>query len=523
MALLSRYFTQKAVSPVTSNNNYAGLDRFRMAAAVLVIAIHTGPLTSYNGYAFKLPRHDSMYVFLIPAVYYLFHMLLWQKGRTGFDLRALSTWIYILHPVAIILIRGIGKLTGLTYIMVTDSLIYFIAVTLLSIVLAGVTVRVVRFRKKSPKKHRAWAEIHLNHLEHNGLELKKVLPSDCQLMAVVKADAYGHGSIHVAKHLAKSGVKHFAVAEISEGIALRKQGINGEILIFGYTAPDRFCDLARYRLTQTVFSADYGNMLNEYGRKLKIHIKIDTGMHRLGENDANIEEILAMYRYPKLQVTGTYSHMAAADSHKQDDIEFTYLQLERFNRVVDQLKAEGVKPGTLHMQSSYGILNYPEIHLGLARPGIALYGLLCDENDKVKVQVNLRPALSLKARVSQVKYIQSGTSIGYGRNFIAAQDMKIATVSIGYADGFPRVLAEKGGCVLIRGQKAQITGNICMDQLMVDVTHIDGVQQGDIVTLIGQDGEQRITAGQIARQSGTITNEILSRIGNRVERVYLTE
>lgn len=372
-----------------------------------------------------------------------------------------------------------------------------------------------------PNKHRAWAEVNLNHLKHNLLELKSVLPQECNIMAVVKADAYGHGCIRIARHLSKAGVKHFAVAEISEGVALRKQGIKGEILVLGYTAPSRFGDLTRYNLAQTVISADYSKLLNEYGRKIKAHIKIDTGMRRLGENYDNMEQILGMYRNTNLQVTGTYSHLSVPDSHQEDDIAYTLAQINRFYEVIEQVKFEGINPGTIHIQSSYGILNYPDIHCGMARPGIALYGMLCNEDDQINTSVSLRPVLSLKAKVTQVKSVRAENPVGYGRNFVTTQDSKIATVSIGFADGISRSLFEKGGYVLIRGQKARIAGNICMDQMMIDVTYIDGVQEGDTVTLIGQDGTEMITAGQVAKQCDTITNEILSRIGNRVERVYI--
>ncbi|WP_019120933.1 serine racemase VanT catalytic subunit [Brevibacillus massiliensis] len=475
-------------------------------------------------HALHLPRHDSMYVFLIPAVYFLCQLLLLPQGEgsRGRYLRQVSTWIYLLHPWSIVLVRAAGRATGLTDVLVADSLIHYVAVTVLSIVLSVAVVRLTRFRKKKDGKYRAWAEVNLSNLEHNLAQLQGVLRPGCGIMAVLKADAYGHGSVQVARRLNKAGVRHFAVAEVAEGIALRKHGIKGEILVLGYTAESRFGDLTRYKLTQTVICADYAEALQKYGKQIKAHVKIDTGMGRLGENHENFARICSMYRHKNVQVTGTFTHLSASDSLELADVAYTHRQIERFNEVIDRLRVEGIHPGVLHVQSSYGILHYPDMEYELARPGIALYGLLGNEadTDRVKRQVDLRPVLSLKARVAHVRDIKAKDPVGYSRRFLAKADSRIATVSIGYADGIPRDLSETGGYVLIRGQRAPIAGNICMDQLMVDVTHIEGVRAGDTVTLIGQDGEETITAAQIAGQNGTIANEILSRIGNRVVRVY---
>lgn len=472
------------------------------------------------------PRHDSMYIFLVPAVYYLFQLLLSQRGKSSRHLRQISTWMYIVHPLIIVLVRGVGKATGLSWLLVSNNLIHFVAVTLLSILVAILVARRMGRSNTPPaSKPRAWAEINLNYLRHNLKELKSVLPDTCDIMAVVKANAYGHGGPKVAKFLAGEGVRYFAVAANSEGIALRKQGVLVEILVLGYTPPEGFSDLARYRLTQTVVSVDYAEELNhysrKYGKKMNVHIKIDTGMSRLGELNDNIEHICSMYRHANLQVTGTYSHLSVSDSQKEEDILYTKQQIDRYHKVIEHVRKAGLDPGILHIQSSYGILNYPGIRYGLARPGIALYGLLSKEDDRPNVKIHLRPVLSLKAIVSQVKTIQADTPVGYGRNYVPLQASRIAVVSIGYADGISRALFEQDGYVLVRGQKANIVGNICMDQLMINVTHIDEVQAGDTVTLIGQDGKETITAGQIARRCGTVTNEVLSSIGNRVDRIYI--
>ncbi|WP_338113878.1 serine racemase VanT catalytic subunit [Paenibacillus aquistagni] len=369
--------------------------------------------------------------------------------------------------------------------------------------------------------YRAWAEINLAHLKQNAAELKRRLPDACSLMAVVKANAYGHGSVPVAKCLQSIGIHSYAVAEIREGIALRKAGIRGEILVLGYTSPGQFEDLCRYGLTQTVIQAEYAIALNQYGKKMKVHVKFDTGMGRLGERADQVERTLCMYRQPNLLVTGTYSHLSVPDSDREEDIDYTKGQIRRFYHLVDAIKSNGLEPGRLHLQSSYGMLLYPELDCDLARPGIALYGAIDTAAGHDESTMNILPVLSLKARVTMIKRVPAGTHIGYGRRYKTAQDSLIATVSIGYADGIPRCLFEQGGYVLVRGQRAAIAGNICMDQMMIDATHLDHLEEGDVVTLIGQDGDCCITAIEVATRCHTIPNELLTGIGSRVDRVYL--
>jgi serine/alanine racemase len=468
---------------------------------------------------YNMPRHDSMYVFLVPAVYFLFQWLLVGKGRGGgVYLRHISLWLYILHPLAIVLVRGAAKLLDLTAWLVANSLVHYTVVTCLSLMLSMIAVRILYDRPKQPDNtYRAWKELNMDNLEHNLLEIRRVLADECQVMAVVKADAYGHGSVPVARKLEQAGVKYFAVAEIEEGITLRKHGVKGNILILGHTCKSRFGDLVKYRLQQTVVDADYAQMLNQYGKPIEVHIKIDTGMNRLGERFDHRDRILSMYRQPHLRVIGTYTHLCASDRLEEEDIAYTHLQIRRFEQVIKELKAVDINPGILHIQSSYGIMNYPDLNYGLARPGIALYGVRSHLN-QVRDDLKLRPVLSLRARVIAVKDVAKGESIGYGTDGQTMSSRKIAVVGIGYADGVPREYAKQGQ-VLVRGESAKIIGKICMDQLLIDVTHIDGVKPQDIVTIIGQDGKAQIMAEQMAEQCGTITNEILSRIGRRVECV----
>lgn len=372
-------------------------------------------------------------------------------------------------------------------------------------------------------KSRAWAEINLNHLRHNAKVLKKLLPPKCEVMAVVKANAYGHGDAVVAKELNLIGISAFAVAAIREGVHLRRQGITGEILILGYTSPEEFADLVRYDLTQTVVDCEYGKLLDQYGRKIKVHVKIDTGMHRLGEDYQNVRGIAGMFACKNLSVEGIFTHLGMADDSSPAGMNFSRFQIDNFYGVLAQLRDWGYDLPNVHIQSSYGVLNFPELQCDYARIGIALYGVLSTAEDQTKLSVDLRPVLSLKARVALTKEIGAGETVGYGCRFTAPYDMTIAVVSIGYADGFPRCLSCGGGYVLVKGKKAPVIGRICMDQLMIDCSGIPDVRQNDIVTLIGEDGTERITAEQVAKQAGTITNELCSRLGNRLERVYVSD
>jgi serine/alanine racemase len=383
----------------------------------------------------------------------------------------------------------------------------------------GVKLLAKRKNKQTPgEDYRAWAEVDLSRLDHNVKALMYVLPRGTELMAIIKANAYGHGSVDVAKRLEQSGVCHFAVAEIDEGIELRSHGIQGEILILGYTPTHRLDNLIDYDLTQTVVNADDGERLQAFGKNIKVHVKIDTGLNRLGEPYDHTDRILSIYKHKNLHVHGTFSHLAAADSLLDRDVSFTREQYERLQKTEEHIRANGYDPGRLHTLNSYGILNYPEMHLQMVRPGIALYGVLSRADNPVNSDVTLLPVLSLKARVSRVNKVKAGEPVGYGLSYTATRDIVIATVSIGYADGIPRQLSERGGAVLIRGRRAAIIGKISMDQLTVDATGIKDIRQGDTVTLIGQDEDETIKAEDIAAMTGTITNELLSTIGSRVTR-----
>lgn len=363
-------------------------------------------------------------------------------------------------------------------------------------------------------KGRAWIELNMDNLRHNYEVLQNLLPTNCKLMPVVKANAYGHGAVPIALELNDLGVKSFCVATLDEGVALRKNGIEGEILILGYTHPSEFDILSKFSLTQTVLDADYAKLLESSGYKTHVHIAIDTGMHRLGERSDNFEGIISIFRCKNLIIDGMYTHLCASNSSDTQRIDYTKKQINSFFEIADKIKAEGYLCPRLHIQSSYGIFNYPGLKCDYARVGIALYGLLSTKEDSLKCPNDIRPVLSLKARVSIVKDLLSGETAGYGMQFTAPHDMKIAVISIGYADGIPKNILS--GSVLINGKRAPIIGSICMDQLTVDVTSIPETTMNDIAVIIGKSGSEEISACELAEASGTITNEILSRLGERL-------
>jgi serine/alanine racemase len=369
------------------------------------------------------------------------------------------------------------------------------------------------------KMGRAWKELNMENLRNNCEVLRRLLPENCQLMPALKANAYGHGAVSVARELNAMDVKAFCVATLHEGVELRKNGIKGEILILGYTHPDDFYLLRKYRLTQTVLDIECAQALNSYGHIIHVHIGIDTGMHRLGERCENIDNIIDMFKCENLIVDGMFTHLCASDSMEKPFAEYTNAQIFLFFRVVKRIKEEGIVCPKLHIQSSYGIFNYPDLKCDYARVGIALYGLLSSQEDTKKCVADLRPVLSVKARVSVVKNLSAGEFVGYGMEFAAPSDMKIAVLSIGYADGIPRNLSCGKGSVLIAGKRAPIIGRICMDQMSVDVTDIPNIKQNDVAVIIGKSGDAEILVGDIANQAGTISNEILSRLGSRLNLV----
>lgn len=483
---------------------------------------------AFSLHHFDLQRHDSMYVFLLPCMYFLFNVILHFKGKRLVTLRTTSLIIYIIHPMMIVVIRLFSKLFHLQSMLVENSIVHYFMVCLTSVVFGAVLTAIWNKYKPKKAKHttdtdRAYLEIDLNNLEHNVKVLKGAMPQKCKLMAVVKAEAYGHGIYEIATHLGKIGVKAFAVATIDEGIKLRQYGVSGEILILGYTAPARAKELRKYDLTQTLIDYEYSLLLNKQGYAVMTHIKVDTGMHRLGFDAKDIENISAVFSMKHIKVSGIYTHLCAADSVDEKDIFFTNVQIESFYNLLNQLKEKGITIPKIHIQSSYGLLNYPELKCDYVRAGVSLYGVLSSPNDRTKLQLDLRPVLSLKSRVILLREIKKGDSVGYSRSFVANRDSLIAVLPVGYADGYPRNLSCGKSYVLINGHQAPVVGKICMDQLAVDVTDIPDIKVGITATLIGKDDDEEISASMIADNSESITNELLSRMGQRLKIVSKRE
>jgi serine/alanine racemase len=372
---------------------------------------------------------------------------------------------------------------------------------------------------KPPERGRAWIEVNLDALTSNIADMRSNIPESCDIMAVVKANAYGHGVEKVAERLLGEGIKTFAVATVIEGIQLRKCVPHGDILVMGYTQPQDARFLYENNLIQLVVDGAYAKALNDEGLTLHVHIAIDTGMHRLGIEPANFDEIESIFHYKNLVVDGIATHYASPDSLDESDIDFTNEQTESFFAVVRKLKEKGYNVGKLHSQSSYGIYNYPDTKCDYVRPGIMLYGVQ-SQDDLTQIKTRLCPLLSLRAVIAQVRWIKAGESVSYGRQFTAVKPTKIATVGIGYADGVMRQMSGKGGKCIVKGQIVPIIGKICMDMIVLDVTDVEDVVAGDIATIIGKDGNKIIRSEEVAAVSGTITNHLLSGLSARLPRIY---
>ncbi len=368
-------------------------------------------------------------------------------------------------------------------------------------------------------KNRAWIEIDLSSLKHNVEEIKKILKPNTKIMAVVKANAYGHGLTTISSYLNTLGIMDFAVATLEEGMNLRKNGIKGNILILGYTSIENLKYVSEYNLIQTIVDESYAKKLKKLNIPLKVQIKVNTGMNRIGISYQKKDTIKEIYQYSNLEVMGLFSHLSSSEQYEKEDIGFTNKQINRFHDVINYLKEQNINYGKIHLQSSYGLVNYPELEYDYTRIGMILYGNHSEKNMHLKINLDLKPILSLKARVTSVKEIEEGETVGYDRTYQANSIKKVATISIGYADGYPRNLSGKA-FVFVNGFYGTIIGRICMDQLMLDVTGIE-VNVGDIVTLIGL--EEKVRAEFVSYQAGTITNELLSRLGSRLPILYQNE
>jgi len=369
------------------------------------------------------------------------------------------------------------------------------------------------------KYRRIWVEVDLDALHHNLNEAKRV-SKGAKILAVVKADGYGHGAVEIAKELHEEA-DYFGVALIDEALQLRRNGVTKPILILGYTSPTQYETLIEADITQAIFSREAARQLSDtavrMGKKAKIHVVVDTGMSRIGfpSTEESVETIKWINTLPGLFVEGIFSHFALADSK---DKTVDKMQLKRFGFVLDGLEREGIHIPIKHISNSAAVID-SDYSFDMVRCGIMLYGMYpSDEVDKTKV--SLKPVMSLKSSVIQVKTLPPGEGVSYGHTFVTTRETRIATVSAGYGDGYPRALSSKGR-VIINGQYAPIIGRVCMDIFMVDISHIDGVKVEDPVILIGRDGDKEITAEEVGALADTFNYEIVCSVSRRVPRIYL--
>jgi len=366
-----------------------------------------------------------------------------------------------------------------------------------------------------------WAEIDLSAIENNIREIRRLTKPSAKVMAVVKANAYGHGAVEVSKTVLTNGADWLAVALLQEAVELREAGFSVPILILGYTPLEQMELVITNDLRQTIYSLEQAEALSsaagKAGRKATVHIKVDTGMGRIGflPKQESIDSIIKIARLPHLEVEGIYTHFAIADAEDKD---YTIEQLQYFQWLLDQLAKSGLHISIRHAANSAGLIDLPEAHFDLVRPGLILYGMY-PSNEVQKTKLFLRQAMSLKAEVSYVKQVAKGTAISYGCTFVTARHSQIASLPLGYADGYTRLLSNNTD-VLIKGKRAPIVGRVCMDQCMIDVTGFADVAMGDEVVLMGRQENEFISAEEIASRIGTINYEVVCMFSSRVPRVY---
>lgn len=368
---------------------------------------------------------------------------------------------------------------------------------------------------------RCYAQVDLGAIRHNITEARKKIKDTTKIMAIVKADAYGHGAVPVAKSLLDL-VDAYGVATLEEAVELRKNKIDKMILILGYTPEGDYEDLILHDISQAVYTEEMAQKLSDMavklGKKAKVHIKIDTGMGRIGfpPTEKTADLIAEIKKFPGIELEGMFTHFARADETTTEPVKEP---LKKYMHMVEMLSERGIEIPVKHVSNSASIMRIPEANLDMVRSGITTYGLYPSE-EVDKKEMDLIPAMQWKAHISFVKDVEPGSSISYGGTFTAQKKMRVATVPVGYADGFKRDLSNRGS-VLVHGKRAAILGRICMDQFMIDVTEIDGVQIGDEVTLFGRDGDAFIPVEEIADASHSFNYEYVCGISPRVPRKYI--
>ena len=363
----------------------------------------------------------------------------------------------------------------------------------------------------------AWAEIDIRAIEHNIREIRKCVRGGAKFCAVVKADAYGHGAVAVARLAVAQGADYLAVAVLSEAVQLREAGFTTPILVLGATQPEEADTVVDYDVTQAVFTREAAAALSaaavRQGKKAKVHLAIDTGMGRIGVRPEAAGDMAAqLTALPGIELEGMFSHFALSDAK---DKTYAHEQFARFQRAIAGIEAKGITIPIKHIANSAAILEMPETHLDMVRAGVILYGLW--PSDEVEHVIELRPAMKVRARITYVKDFHPGETVSYGRTFTASREMRLATLPLGYADGYTRLYAGKA-VVELAGQRVPIVGRICMDQCMADVTAVPGAAVGDAVTIFGS---PTLTADEAAGWLGTINYEVVCMIAPRVPRVYV--
>ena len=374
---------------------------------------------------------------------------------------------------------------------------------------------------------RTWAEIHLDRLQGNFQALQASLAPGSQAMAVVKADGYGHGAAAAAKALRQAGAAWFGVSNLEEAVQLRRAGIDGDILILSFTPPEEAGRLAEFAVTQTVLSRPYAEELDAAaqaaGVRVRVHLKVDTGMSRVGflyhreGDEAVLDDMAAACRLPHLTAEGIFTHFASAD--EEEDGGFTRRQFALFMDAVRRLEERGVSFALRHCCNSAATLRYPEMHLDMVRPGIILYGL--SPAPWMEGMLPLDPVMELKTTVSMIKDLPADTPVSYGRIYTTGEARRVATVPIGYADGYPRVLSNRAD-MLLAGRRVRVVGRVCMDQCMLDVTGLD-VRESMVATVFGRDGEAFLPVEELADHMGTINYEVVCQISKRVPRLFVRD
>lgn len=370
--------------------------------------------------------------------------------------------------------------------------------------------------------HRCYAQISLGAIGHNIAQVRKRIPQGVKLMAVIKADAYGHGAVEVGRYL-EPRADYFAVATVEEAVELREAGIQLPILILGYTSPREFEALVEHGITQTLYSLEDARLLSgealRQGKRARVHLAVDTGMTRIGfqvtEQDA--DQAAQAAGLPGLFTEGIFTHFSCAD---QEDKGYCAMQTDRFERMLALLEQRKTQIPLRHICNSAGIMEFDRYRYEMVRAGIVTYGLYPSEEVR-KENLELQPALAWRTHVIHVKDVEPGRGVSYGATYVTSRPVtRIATLSVGYADGYPRALSSKGR-VLIRGQYAPILGRVCMDQMMVDVSGIPGVQVEDVATLVGRDQEKCISVEEVADPAARFNYEMVCGISSRVPRIYV--